>query len=396
MHGTASRGPAKNRVRQFLVCLLIALPASGFSAEPVPAAGAEDRLEQQALSPMPLALSQNAVAQLQIAARTRLYSFAGEQRDNGSGSSNAASAGSASNSTNSNLQLREVFEFDADNGRWQRLPAIPGVARSGMSAIGFGRHVFLFGGARRHNDGTLDVLDEVWRFDPLQLQYDPMPALPVPVTDALVLAFGNRYLAVIGGRSETGLQASVQIFDTVAETWIAAPDWPGRALAGHSGAITGDEALICGGVFERPGTRTLAINEQCWRGRFSARTPAQIDWQPVEAPLAVMRYRAVAAAFPASPGKGGQIIFAHGSMRPYRDDLRTQDDAPVRVVDEVWSYDLAQRQWRRVGRLPVAGLEHRGLLRVADGLLTIGGVQADGQSVKVVRRFTLKAALAEN
>lgn len=77
---------------------------------------------------------------------------------------------------------------------------------------------------------------------------------------------------------------------------------------------------------------------------------------------------------------GGLIIFAGGSDNPYNYNGVGYDGNPSQPSDEVIAYAVADRRWHRLGRLPVATMDHRGLLQVGEHVAIAGGMRT-GQRV---------------
>ncbi|QGX38875.1 Kelch repeat-containing protein [Permianibacter aggregans] len=335
--------------------------APSFAAEP---------LNQSALPPVPQPLANNAVARLDIAGRYRLYSFMG------------LGPGKAAEDIS-----RAAYELDADTGRWHVLPPVPGPSRLASVAAGAGRYLYLFGGYTVAGNGEEVSTPEVWRFDPLQRRYDPMPPMPKPVDDSVALVWRERHILLISGWHNDGNVSDVQWFDTGAERWSKATAFPGKAVFGHAGGLLDDHMLICGGVYVagvEQGRRQYRLSDECWLGYLNENVLGDIQWRPIKAPSSAFRYRAAATG---TRLRGRHIVFAGGTQRPYNYNGIGYDGVPAEPVAEVMAFNLHNQTWENWGTLPTPTMDHRGLMELNGGLVTIGGMESGQKVTPVVRRF---------
>ncbi len=333
------------RLRAPSLTLLLALLAR-------PLAAAESDLPA-----LPIAQSNNAVAVVELADTTRLYSFMG------------LGAGKTWRDID-----RHAFEYDRTRGTWQALPPVP-VERGRLAAVAAtaGGKVYLFGGYTVAEDGHEVSTPEVLRFDPVERDYQSVAGMPTPVDDSVALVWRDRWIYLISGWHMDANVALVQVYDTHRNRWRRATDYPGVPVFGHAGAILEDSLLVCDGVrldviAEK---RQFSATDQCWRGEIDHQRPTRIAWRQIASHPGPARYRMGAAADP----ERGWLLFAGGSDNPYNYDGIGYDQRPSTGSDRVQAYDLRLDRWLELAPLPQPSMDHRGLLRHAGRFHLIGGMR---------------------
>jgi N-acetylneuraminic acid mutarotase len=313
--------------------------------------------------PMPLALSNNAVAASTVEGKTRFYSFMGL----GAGKTHADIS-------------RAAFEYDMANSVWRRLPDVPvSEGRLASVAVAASGAVYLFGGYSVAADGHEISAADVLRFNPSDRTYRKVAPMPVPVDDAVALVRDDRWIYLISGWHQDRNVAWVQVYDTRKNRWRRATDYPGTPVFGHAGAILDDTLLICDGVRLDviAGKRTFTASPECWRGEIAADAPARIEWRRIEPHPGPARYRMGAAG----DTQRGLMFFAGGSENPYNFNGIGYDGKPSPASDRVQAYDPANDRWLDdLTPLPEASMDHRGLLVLGGQLYLIGGMR-EGQRV---------------
>lgn len=326
---------------------------------------------QRALPPLLQPLSNNAVAVLRIAGHERLYSFFG------------LGAGRSDHDI-----VRNAYEYDPDAGRWYALPAVPGPGRLGSSAIGIGRHIYIFGGYIVNEGGSETTSAEVWQFDPLHKDYRPMPALPLAVDDSVVLNYRDRYAILISGWAQSGTTPAVQIFDSVTETWSKGSPFVGEPVFGHAAALVGDELVVCGGVKARVVGKNkyeYSMVNACYRAFLDSKKPQQMHWQPMTMHPGLPRYRAALVASVSDK----RMLLVGGSTTAYNYNGIGYNGQPAQPEAEVLALDLTSASWSAYGALKVAAMDLRGAVSFNGGWVTVGGMEAGQKVSPAVRWFGL-------
>ena len=264
---------------------------------------------------------------------------------------------------------------------WRRLPDVPGEAgRLAGVAVGVGRLVYVFGGYTVAEDHSEVSVALVHALDPVAGVYTGLAPMPVPVDDAVALPFRDRYVYLVSGWHDNGNVNLVQRYDIRTDTWTQATPWPGRPVFGHAGGIVGNTIVVCDGVAVKStkAKRRFVAAPSCLTGRIDDRDLRRIDWttMPHHPGPALYRMAALGTRLAGEPA----ILFAGGSPNPYNYDGIGYDGKPSPASAAVFAWLIDSARWRRAGKLPVATMDHRGLVDTGKGLAVIGGMR-DGQQV---------------
>src|SRR6202045_3688518 len=212
--------------------------------------------EESKLSPLPAPVSNNAVAISHDSGGAKIFSFMGI------GAKKTWDAISTS-----------AYEVDLNSGKWEEKRPVPGVAgRLAASAVALHDQVFIFGGYVVDAQGGETTVSDVNVFVPIENRYYRGKDIPVPVDDAVVGLYRDRYIFLIGGWSTSKSDAvpNVQVYDTDKDTWTQATPIPGTPVFGHAGSIIGNTIVYVDGAYKNPdgaGPKYLASSE-CWMGKI--------------------------------------------------------------------------------------------------------------------------------
>lgn len=312
---------------------------------------------EDAIPPLPEAVSNNAVASLQLGNTSFLASFSGISKG----------------LTHADIHAR-TFVFRSDRTEWQRAPDVPGGAgRLASVAIGVGERMYVFGGYTVDGDG--DEVSSPWvhAFDPVNMQFTEMPSMPVPVDDAVAVSFKDRYIYLISGWHDYGNVNLVQVFDTETNNWTQATPIPGNSLFGHAGGIVRNQLMFCDGVTIRSsksGPREFVASDECFLGAINDDNHRRIDWHPVDAHPGRARYRMAAVGNSAT----NTIVFVGGSDNPYNFNGIGYDGALSGPSATTLAFDLSNRTWARFESSSTPSMDHRGLARFENNWYTVGGM----------------------
>ncbi|USD37910.1 kelch repeat-containing protein [Ferrimonas sp. SCSIO 43195] len=325
------------------------------------------------LPPMPEPVSNNAVAGVHVDGRNYLLSF---------------------NGLGSNKDHRDVhnraWALALDGvSRWQSLAPVPGPGRLASVAVGIGESAYVFGGYTVAADHSEVSLADVWRFDVASNRYTALAPMPVPVDDAVAVAYQQRYLYLISGWHNDGNVNLVQLYDTHTDRWQQASPYPGTPVFGHAGALAGNSLVVCDGakvVYHESRRRSFAAEPGCYRGEIDADNPARIDWRQAAHHSGVARYRMAAIGLP----ERGELWFIGGTETPYNYDGTGYDGIAARPSDRISVYELASDRWRN-HQDAVATMDHRGALKLGQQLLILGGMGPQQRVLNTVRQIPLSA-----
>jgi len=352
--------PTKILVVLFFLLLLSLLPGSSLNAA-----------EEPKLNPLPAAVSNNAVAISHDEGGPRIFSFMGIGPKKTWDSITTA-----------------TYEMDPSIGKWEERRPVPGVAgRLAASAIALHDQVFIFGGYVVDADGGEHTVSDLNVFVPVENRYYRGKDIPVPVDDAVVGVFRDRYIFLIGGWSTiTGDAVSnVQIYDTDRDVWMEGTPIPGTPVFGHAGGIVGDTIVYVDGAYKNPAgpNPKYVASDECWMGKIPNAKKADITkirWTQLTAHPGKARYRIAAGAGPLDK-KSERIYFSGGSDNPYNFNGIGYNGQPAEPSPVTFAFNARARTWETITEnTPEPTMDHRGLLVSRHGLIMVGGMEK-GQQV---------------
>lgn len=328
--------------------LLVALTSGSLAA---PEAGPE---------PLPEAVSNNAVAMLKVKGQIELFSLMG------------LGAKKTWDSVSNN-----AYSIDADSGKAYTIHSIPGTAgRIGAMAIGVADYLFLFGGYVLYQGGGMAVPD-VGIYEPAGDRWLRGADMPVGVGDAVIGAYRDRYVYLIGGRSNRGPVSDVQVYDVEKSRWMQATAIP-SAVFGHAGAMVGDTIIYIGGAQTNPAGESprFVASTECWRGKIDRHDFKRIVWTKLPSHPGSAQFRVAAGG----SEKDGMIYFSGGSDDPYDYNGIGYDGKPAEPSPVTFAFNLRTGKWETLdNNTPNPTMDHRGLLVTHEGLVIIGGMDKSQQ-----------------
>lgn len=325
--------------------------------------------------PLPEAVSNNAVAMLKIKGQVQLFSLMG------------LGAKKTWDSVTTN-----AYSIDTDSGKANSIHSVPGAAgRIGAAAIGTADVVLLFGGYVLYKGGGMAVPD-VGIYDPLTDRWLRGKDMPIGVGDAIIGIYRDRYIYVIGGRSNQGPTDRVQVYDLEKAIWADATPMP-DAVFGHAGAIVGDTIVYIGGAKNNTAGDALRFvaSSECWRGKIDHHDFQHIEWAKLPAHPGSAQFRVAAGG----SEKDGMIYFSGGSDSPYDFAGIGYDGKPAEPSSVTFAFNLHGGKWETLDpQTPDPTMDHRGLLVTHEGLVIIGGMEK-GQQVTGRIQFLSKLPKAK-
>jgi N-acetylneuraminic acid mutarotase len=327
-------------------------------------------VDEPKLSPLPAPVSNNAVAISHDAGGARIFSFMGI------GPKKTWDAITTS-----------AYEMDPGNGKWVEVRPVPGTAgRVAASAVALHDQVFIFGGYVVDAQGGEHTVSDLNVFVPVENRYYRGKDIPIPVDDAVIGVYRDRYIYLIGGWSTTTGDAvrNVQVYDTDTDTWLEATPIPGTPVFGHAGAIVGDTIVYVDGAYKNPnGSKPKYVaSSECWIGRLSkSKKPdvTKIVWTQLPAHPGTARYR-IAAGADLSEKRAHKIYFSGGTDNPYNYDGIGYNGQPAEPSSVAFDFNTYTQKWETISEQTDATMDHRGLLVTARGLVVVGGMEK-GQQV---------------
>ncbi len=328
--------------------------------------------EEPNLSPLPSPVSNNAVAILHDEGGARIFSFMGI------GPKKTWDAVTSS-----------AYELDPDIGKWTEKRPVPGVAgRLAASAVALHDQVFIFGGYVVDAQGGETTVSDLNVFVPVENRYYRGKDIPVPVDDAVVGLYRDRYIFLIGGWSSSAAGEkgdavrNVQVYDTDNDIWMQATPlpWP---VFGHAGAIIGNTIVYVDGAYKNPfgANPKYVATSECWMGTIPKKGDfTRIVWTKLPPHPGNAHYRIAAGAGP-SEKRGGRIYFSGGTDTPYNYNGIGYNGRPAEPSPVTFAFNVYTEEWETVSENTAEPtMDHRGLLVTHSGLVVVGGMEK-GQQV---------------
>ncbi len=334
------------KVCTFLVVVLLAVAMRGADQPKIPA--------------LPEALANNAVARLRGGAQ--LFSI----------------MGLGPRKTWKDVSNR-MYVLHMGSDTWVPGPDLPGVAgRLGASAAGAQNRVYVFGGYIVDKDGNEIIVPDVNAFIPNEHRWYRAPDMPVAVDDAVVGVLRDRYIYIIGGRSNAGPVNKVQVYDAQKNAWSEATPYPGTPVFGHAGGLVQDTIVYIDGAARNTASGAPYVaSDQCWMGKIEPRNPHKIVWTKLPDDPGTARFGIAGG----SSEKEHRIYFSGGTSEPHNYKGLDYHGKAVEPAATTFYFDLRSNSWDFVGSdTPEPRLDARGLLSTPQGMLIVGGM-LQGQTI---------------
>jgi hypothetical protein len=299
----------------------------------------------QALPPLPVPVTNNAVAAVPTEAGTQLYTF------------NGLLEGKTWRDTTA-----RAWTLPPGAEAWIELPPVPeGEGRLASVAVTVAGRAYIFGGYTVAEDGAEASLPYVHSIAPDEGGYQRHANMPVPVDDAVALPYMDRYIYLVSGWHDLGNVNLVQRYDTQTDTWDQATPWPGPPVFGHAGGIVGNSMVICDGVkvlaADAESPRRFVLSDFCARGEIDAEDPRRISWMRIAPHPGAPRYRMAASRY------GSGFMFAGGSETAYNYDGTGYDGTPAEPETGSMYFMPGLNDWSDHSCEASPGrMDHRGLL----------------------------------
>ena len=309
------------------------------------------------LDPLPVAVSNNAVASMK--AHGDLYIFSlmgiGEKRTWDA----VTSAG---------------YVFDNDTGVWTLLHPVPGTTgRIAAMAQAENGRVYLMGGAVVDSQGAETPVPDLNIYAMDAEEWLRGNDLPVGVADAVVGSYRERYIYVIGGRSRSGPVNDVQVYDLSSNSWEKATPAPGAPVFGQAGAILGDTIVYVDGATSTKGSN---VSSACWIGKIDHKNPLKITWSKLPDHPGTPGFRMAAG----DSLRDDKIYFLGGTAVPTNHKGEGPDGKLAQPLDASFDFNMKSKAWDLINtHVPHPTMDNHTLIASEQGLVVIGGTEADGK-----------------
>jgi len=311
---------------------------------------------------LPEAISDNAVAILKLHGQFELFSLMG-----------------IGPKKTWNAVTTAAYQLDAVSGKANAVHPVPGTAgRIAAMAVGASGHLFLFGGYVLYQGGGMAVPDANL-YEPEHDRWLRLADIPIAVGDAVIGVYHDRYIYLIGGRTNGRLSSNVQIYDTEKGKWTSGTPSPGAAVFGHAGALVGNTIVYVDGAKENPshGSPRFVASDECWMGRIDHHNPTKIEWTKLPNHPGNAHFRIASGG----SEKDGTIYFSGGSDNPHNYDGIGFDGKPAEPSPVTFAFNVRSGKWETLDdNTPDPTMDHRGLVVTPEGLVILGGMEK-GQQV---------------
>lgn len=126
------------------------------------------------------------------------------------------------------------YSLDTDSGKWSNLQPVPGPGRIAAMAAGARDYVFVFGGYVVDARGLGMAVPDVGIYQPNHDRWFRGADIPVPVGDSVVGVYRDRYIYLVGGRTNNEVTRNVQVYDAQKNKWSQATPIAGTPVFGHA------------------------------------------------------------------------------------------------------------------------------------------------------------------
>ena len=315
---------------------------------------------------LPVGTSNNAVAAVQDGSDCVVYSAMGIDK---------ARSASAIH--------RRVQRWRPDQPTWETIEDVPSdQGRVAASAVGLRGKLYVLGGYSVGPGSTEVSFDAVHVYDATGDSWSRAADLPIPIDDAVVAVWRDRWIVVVSGWSNTGNVDAVQIYDVEVDDWMLATAFPGAPVFGHAGAISGDHIVVVDGA----GGPRFDLFNQAWLGELNPQNPTEIVWTSLGEHVGAPRYRAAAGLV-----RTGTIWIHGGTSIPYNyDGLSYRDATPSPPLETTLQFDVETRTFSEVVHSgAIATMDHRALAVCDDTVYVVGGMVIGPQVTGLVQRLKL-------
>jgi len=316
--------------------------------------------------PLPVPMSDSAIASVRVSGHVLLFSF----------------MGLGANKT-WDAVTNSAYALNTSYGKWTEVRAVPGaVGRVGAAAAGVGEQAFLLGGFVVDKRGAETAISSVEVYDPVNRKWYRVPDIPQPVADSVVGVYHDRYIYLISGWSTTDAVRAVQIYDVEKQTWLQGTAIPGEPVFGHAGTIVGDTIIYVDGARKNPsgGQPAFVTSQDCWMGRIDHKNPTHIEWTKLPDHPGAARYHIAAGG----SEKDERVYFSGGSENPYNYRGVGEDGKPVEPSALTFAFNLRTAKWETINEnTPNPALDSRHILVTPEKLVIVGGMEKGQVTARV-------------
>lgn len=312
------------------------------------------------LADMPKSVSNNAVADGEIAGNRYVYSFGGID----------------STKIWSGI-TKQCFRYDVTNDYWEEIDTLPiDLPVIAASANTVKNKIYIIGGYHVEQSGNEISSNEVFVFDPVTNAFEANGANTlIPIDDQAQAVYKDSLIYVITGWSNTGNTFFVQMYDPELDQWTQATSVPTSTdfrVFGSSAQIIGDTIFYYGGASmgaNFPATKKLR------KGIINPLDPSQITWS-IEDDAINTNYRSACISH------GNNVFWVGGSSISYNyDGIAYNGSGGVSPSTTIARYDAQSQTWYEGTGAPYGVMDLRGYGQISSTEWIICGGMEAGQAV---------------
>lgn len=314
-------------------------------------------------TPLPLPLSNNAVAAAKVNRKLVFFSFMGI------GAEKTWDAISS-----------KAFGLDTENGKWSEIRPVPGPGgRLGSAAVTLKDVIYLLGGYTVDARGDETSVRSVEVLVPSRGIWYRAADMPMALDDMVAGAYRDRFIYTVSGWSQDKSVANVQVYDAQQNKWEQATPIPGTPVFGHAGGIVDDTIAYCDGAQRNPAgpDPKYVVSDECWMGKIDHHDIKKIQWTQLAKHPGSARYRIAAAG----SERDDKIYFTGGTDNPYNFNGIGYNGQPSQPSATTFALNVRSSKWELINdKTANPTMDNRSLVVTSGGLVTIGGMET-GQKV---------------
>ncbi|MEO1625295.1 MAG: hypothetical protein AAFV25_09055 [Bacteroidota bacterium] len=228
-------------------------------------------------SPMPEAVSNNAVCEGFVNGVPYVYSFGGID----------------TTKIYTGIHLRS-YRYNTQTDVWEGIPPLPDtLGKIAAAASRIGDIIYIIGGYHVFANSEEASSNRVHRYDVVNNRYleDGQP-IPTPIDDQVQLVWKDSLIFVITGWSNTRNVPLVQIYNPATDQWQSGTSTPNSSRYrsfGASGSLLGDTIYYFGGASD---IGSFSAQDEVRKGVINPDDPTQIDWSRFDSSPEKTAYRA--------------------------------------------------------------------------------------------------------
>ena len=314
--------------------------------------------DQPKIPPMPVALSNNAVASLKNG--IEVYSLMGV----------------GTKKTWDDISAK-MYVLPFKSGKWVEGRAVPGVAgRLGASAVGTRGQVFVFGGYTLDGQGVEMIVGDVNSYVADDHRWYRAADIPVPVDSAVIGLNHDRYIYLVGGRSKNGPINDVQVYDAEKNVWSQGTPFPGTPVFGHAGGLADDAIVFVDGAKKNTAEGAPYVaSDECWMGKIDRKDPNKIAWSKLPAHPGPGRFGIVAGG----AEHEHRIMFSGGTAAPHNFKGLDSEGKLAEISPVTFAFDVHGARWDTITEDTFdVRTDGRAVLSTPLGPMILGGMLKNG------------------